>query len=105
MTVCMSERLPGAMPGAVFVERKENSIQHVVADCASQPSELCHEQLVEGRLQHELERDETFAPVPYNQERCRLEFTSTRQPLSGPTQSKPRCKCGRAVKSNHIIFS
>src|ERR1035438_10144306 len=57
------------MPGAVFVERKENTIQYVVAGCASQPPELRHEQLVEGRLQHELERDEGFSPIPCNQER------------------------------------
>src|SRR5580704_5476441 len=56
------------MPRAVFVERKENTIQYVVASCASQPPEMRHEQLVEGRLQHELERDEGFTPIPCNQE-------------------------------------
>src|SRR5258708_21816891 len=57
------------MPGAVFVERKEHAIQHIVAGCAGKSPEMRHEQLVEGRLQHELERDEGFAPVPCNQER------------------------------------
>src|ERR1700720_2656317 len=41
------------MPGTVFVKRKEHAIQHIV----------------ESRLQHALERNEGFAPVPCNQER------------------------------------
>src|SRR6266446_1069205 len=57
------------MPGAVFVERKEHAIQHIVAGCAGKSPEMRHEQLVESGLQHELERNEGFAPVPCNQER------------------------------------
>src|ERR1700722_2483659 len=57
------------MPGTVFVRRKEHAIQHIVAGCAGKSPELCHEQLVESGLQHALERNEGFAPVPCNQER------------------------------------
>jgi hypothetical protein len=57
------------MPGAVFVQRKEHAIQHVVAAARSSESpEMRHEQLVESGLQHELECNEGFAPVPCNQE-------------------------------------
>jgi hypothetical protein len=64
MTVSMSD--PPQTQSSL--REKENAIQHVVADCASQSPEPRHEKLVEGRLQHEVERDEGFAPVPCNQE-------------------------------------
>src|ERR1700730_15590618 len=57
------------MPGTVFVNRKEHEIHDIAAGCAGKSSELRHEQLVESGLQHELERNEGFAPVPCNQER------------------------------------
>ena len=68
MAIRRSDPLQSRCHAQSSLEGEEHSLQRIIAGRASQSPKLGQEQLVEGRLQHELERNEGFAPVPRNEE-------------------------------------